>query len=178
MSEAIDDMEAYSKLNDSILDLIRMDPNPKLDKAREILDKVDKRQLYKCVGQTRPIATKKIDKTEIAKFTQQIANAMTPKELDGRAPLKPEDYLVQVARFDFGMGAENPIDKVYFYSKDDPERPKRIRKEDVSFMLPERFQEQLIRVYCRSSSPDDIDVATKCFQRWCASDNIGIARVG
>jgi hypothetical protein len=60
ISDCIDDMVAYTNLTDSVLDLIRLDPRPELAKAQELLKKIDKRQLYKCIGQTRPIGSVEI----------------------------------------------------------------------------------------------------------------------
>ena len=54
ISETVDDMEAYQKLNDSIFDQILWSTDEKLAKAREIMMNIQKRQLYKCVGQVRP----------------------------------------------------------------------------------------------------------------------------
>jgi hypothetical protein len=36
-----------------------------------------------------------------------------------------------MTRFDFGMGSKNPIDRVHFYTKDNPDRPIQIRKDEV-----------------------------------------------
>jgi len=53
ISECIFDMAALSKLKDSILDMIRIDPNPRLDPARDILKRMDRRELYSCCGAIR-----------------------------------------------------------------------------------------------------------------------------
>ncbi|XP_046895374.1 deoxynucleoside triphosphate triphosphohydrolase SAMHD1-like isoform X2 [Hypomesus transpacificus] len=51
MSEAIDDMEAYTKLTDHVFEQILHSPSTDLDKARKILERITHRHLYKCVGQ-------------------------------------------------------------------------------------------------------------------------------
>lgn len=50
MSECIHDMEAFTKLKDSILDIIAYDHNPMLEDAKMILDRIHKRKLYACLG--------------------------------------------------------------------------------------------------------------------------------
>ena len=45
MSECIDDMTALSHLKDSVVDIIRHDPNPLLQKSKEIFRRIDERQL-------------------------------------------------------------------------------------------------------------------------------------
>ncbi len=51
-------MVAYSQLNDSIIQLIKVHPNPdsnpKLKKAQELIERLERRQLYTCIGQTTP----------------------------------------------------------------------------------------------------------------------------
>ena len=54
MSEAIDDMVAYTKLTDDITLQIMRSDDPNLEESRRILELVQKRQLYKCIGQTQP----------------------------------------------------------------------------------------------------------------------------
>ena len=55
MSECIDDMVAYTKLNDTIYHRILYSEKPELADAREILQNIERRQLYKYIGQTKPI---------------------------------------------------------------------------------------------------------------------------
>jgi len=53
MSETIFDMSAYVQMKDSILDYIMFQDSthkPKLKQAQELLIRINKRQLYKCVG--------------------------------------------------------------------------------------------------------------------------------
>ena len=47
-------MVAYSKLNDSIISHILSSEKEELRESREILERIHRRELYKCVGQTRP----------------------------------------------------------------------------------------------------------------------------
>lgn len=44
-------MEAYEKLNDSIIDKILLSKKKGLEKSKEILERVQKRELYTCVGE-------------------------------------------------------------------------------------------------------------------------------
>lgn len=54
ISETLNDMDAYEKLTDSILDRIICTTDENLKKSRDILKNVKERQLYKRVGQTFP----------------------------------------------------------------------------------------------------------------------------
>eukprot|EP00904_Undaria_pinnatifida_P007451 jgi/Undpi1/3836/HiC_scaffold_16.g07205.m1 len=52
MSEAVLDCKAYTHLKDSAVDLVMNDPNPMLAPAKAIIDRLQRRQLYPCVGTT------------------------------------------------------------------------------------------------------------------------------
>lgn len=54
LSKCIDDPVAYTNLNDSIFHVILMSTDKELAKSREILQRIERRQLYKCVGETTP----------------------------------------------------------------------------------------------------------------------------
>ncbi|XP_071817032.1 deoxynucleoside triphosphate triphosphohydrolase SAMHD1-like isoform X3 [Apostichopus japonicus] len=53
MSESIDDMEAYSKLNDHIMWKILCTTKDKFKKSRDLINRILTRDLFVCVGQTQ-----------------------------------------------------------------------------------------------------------------------------
>lgn len=53
ISETLDDMAAYEKLTDSIVDRKICSTDDNLKESRDILKKVKERKLYKCVGHIR-----------------------------------------------------------------------------------------------------------------------------
>ena len=55
IAECVDDMVAYSKLNDSIIQLIKVSTDPSLREAQELIARLERRQLYKHIGQTAAI---------------------------------------------------------------------------------------------------------------------------
>ena len=57
IAECVDDMVAYSKLNDSVVQLIKLSPDPSLKEAQDLIARLERRQLYKHIGQTAPIDT-------------------------------------------------------------------------------------------------------------------------
>ena len=58
ISECIDDLVAYTHLNDSIFHLILLSQDADLAESREILKRIERRELYKCVGETTPMEGK------------------------------------------------------------------------------------------------------------------------
>ncbi|XP_047669851.1 deoxynucleoside triphosphate triphosphohydrolase SAMHD1-like [Tachysurus fulvidraco] len=164
MSEAIDDMEAYTKLTDNIFEQILYSSNPNLSEAQTIMKNILCRKLYKCVGQTIP--EKALNLTEEA-LAKEVAES---KPDDTEVVLKAEDFIVSVFGIDYGKKEKNPIDNVYFYCKHNPTEAFQIRKEQVSKLLPDRFSEEHIILYCRQT--DKLADAKKYFQQWCKTKNL------
>ncbi|XP_027722904.1 deoxynucleoside triphosphate triphosphohydrolase SAMHD1 [Vombatus ursinus] len=170
LSTAIDDMEAYAKLTDNIFLEILHSSDPRLAEAREILHKVECRRLYKFVGETQPTGEEKIKMEEYDQLPKDVA-ASTPQGIALRVELKAEDFIVDVINMDYGMKEKNPIDNVRFYCKSNKSKAVMITKDQVSQLLPEKFAEQLIRVYCKKTDKESLDAASKYFVQWCMNKN-------
>ncbi|KAL9975396.1 hypothetical protein ACROYT_G012553 [Oculina patagonica] len=160
ISESIDDMEAYTQLNDQVYYRILHSTDPALEEARNILLRIEKRDLYKCIGQT--LSRKLRDEEEVPDIQTDMAGC-----IEGGPSVEPEDFIIDIVPFNYGMKDRNPIDEVRFYAKNDPDKPMVKRKEEVSKMLPESFAEQHIRVYFRKNDPESLEKAKRCFLRWC-----------
>ncbi|XP_029912102.1 deoxynucleoside triphosphate triphosphohydrolase SAMHD1-like isoform X1 [Myripristis murdjan] len=153
LSETIDNMSAYTKLTDSVFDQILNSPDVNLQGAREILNKIIRRQIYKCLGKIRSEAKK----------AREIKNKWVK---DSKTHHK--DFVLDVVTLDYGMKDKDPIDKVYFYSKKNPDKPKRISKEQVSKLLPADFDETFLRVYWKGEPDDEsLESAKEIFNQWC-----------
>ncbi|KAM9067541.1 deoxynucleoside triphosphate triphosphohydrolase SAMHD1 isoform 2-T2 [Sarcophilus harrisii] len=170
LSTAIDDMEAYAKLTDNIFLEILQSRDPKLAEAREILLKIQSRKLYKFVGETQPTGQEKIRMEQYEQLPKDVA-ASTPELTDLKVELKAEDFIVDVVNMDYGMQEKNPIDHVYFYCKSDRSKTVLITKNQVSQLLPEKFAEQLIRVYCKKTDKQSLEAARQYFVQWCINNN-------
>lgn len=165
ISTAIDDMEAFTKLTDNIFLEVLHSTDPQLSEAQSILRNIECRNLYKYLGETQP-KREKIRKEEYERLPQEVAKAKPEKAPD--VELKAEDFIVDVINVDYGMEDKNPIDRVHFYCKSNSKQAVRINKEQVSQLLPEKFAEQLIRVYCKKKDGKSLDAAGKHFVQWCA----------
>ncbi|XP_060087008.1 deoxynucleoside triphosphate triphosphohydrolase SAMHD1 [Heteronotia binoei] len=166
LSTAIEDMQAYTKLTDDIFLTILRSDLPELHEAQEILRKIECRDLYKYLGETKPREGKEIKEEQYDKLSAEIA-ASKPETESQDVGLMAEDFIVDVINMDYGMKEKNPINNVRFYCKSDITKAVKITKEQVSKFLPEKFAEQLIRVYCKKMDKESIDVARKYFVKWC-----------
>ncbi|XP_026097191.1 deoxynucleoside triphosphate triphosphohydrolase SAMHD1 [Carassius auratus] len=168
ISSAIEDMEAYTKLTDHIFELILYSSAPELSEARAILNNIVCRRLYKCVGQTTAETHVDASQEKLLDWAKEVAGSK-PSGTD--ANLTAEDFVVSVIHMDYGMKEKNPINNVHFYCKKDPTKAIKIRKKQVSKLLPECFAEQLIRVYCKKSDDKSLEAAKKYFVQWCMDRN-------
>ncbi|KAK9953967.1 hypothetical protein ABG768_016079 [Culter alburnus] len=168
ISSAIEDMEAYTKLTDHIFEQILYSSAPELSEARTILHNIVCRRLYKCVGQTTSETHVDVSQEKLLDWAKEVAQSK-PSGTDGN--LIAEDFVVSVIYMDYGMKDKNPINSVHFYCKNDPTKAIKIRKNQVSKLLPEQFAEQLIRVYCKKTDDKSLEAAKKYFVQWCMDRN-------
>ncbi|XP_020332599.1 deoxynucleoside triphosphate triphosphohydrolase SAMHD1 isoform X3 [Oncorhynchus kisutch] len=170
ISTAIDNMEAYTKLTDHMFEQILYSSSSELAEAREILQNITCRRLYKCVGQTQAEKRMEVSQEKLLDWAGCVARSRPQNDLQN-VTLQPGDFVVNIINMDWGMKEKNPIDKVRFYCKNDPTKAYRIRKDQVSKLLPERFAEQLIRVYCKKTDERTMEAAKKNFVQWCMDMN-------
>nr|XP_006817901.1 PREDICTED: deoxynucleoside triphosphate triphosphohydrolase SAMHD1-like [Saccoglossus kowalevskii] len=189
MADAINDMEAYVQLDDGIFNhIIRQYENndftsainfladikevdeeamkaigslkkymeerfsSDLEWARELLIRVVKRNIYKLV--------KKIPFTENVVNVQELADTIVQHDTD----LTADDIVLKIIKFNYGMKEKNPIDNLSFYTKEKPDESFQITKNEVSYLLPSVFQEQVLFVFVKDVSKRKI--VEKCIELW------------
>ncbi|XP_028309859.1 deoxynucleoside triphosphate triphosphohydrolase SAMHD1-like [Gouania willdenowi] len=152
LSTAIDDPEAYTKLTDQVFEQILNSTDPKLEEARKILRNIIERQLYKCLGQIQTG-----ERTNLTQVKPQIWEKRLAKPFN----LSADDIMVTSVNIDYR------IKDVHFYRKTDINKAIKLSKEEVSKLLPQQFEEQLFRVYCKKTDQETLEAAKKHFDRWC-----------
>uniref|UniRef100_A0AAY4ECZ7 HD/PDEase domain-containing protein n=1 Tax=Denticeps clupeoides TaxID=299321 RepID=A0AAY4ECZ7_9TELE len=131
ISGAIDDMEAYTKLTDSIYEQILYSDSKELSQPREILQNVMCRRLYKCVGETCPKTHIDMSQVSIRLQVYWGKKLADSKPKSTNVDFHEEDFIIDVVYFDYGMKKKNPINNVYFYIKNDPSTPVKIFKNQM-----------------------------------------------
>ncbi|XP_068566498.1 deoxynucleoside triphosphate triphosphohydrolase SAMHD1-like [Cebidichthys violaceus] len=157
LSEAIDDMEAYTKLTDHVYEEILDSSKPELTEAKNILKKIVDRKQPRCLGE------RKLTEEFQRRWVKELAGC----QKDG---LKAEDFEVDIIKFNYGMKNKNPIDKMRFYNKRTPEVADKLPDDQKSDFHPTRFSEQLIRVYYKKTDEASVKKAYKfmenCKKQW------------
>ncbi|XP_071777168.2 deoxynucleoside triphosphate triphosphohydrolase SAMHD1-like [Centroberyx gerrardi] len=174
LSTAINDMEAYTKLTDHVFEQILNSSSSELAESRQILQNIVYRRLYTFVGQTQANIPMEDNQDE---WERAVATSEPPCTIQG-VNLKPEDFVVSVINMDYGMKEENPINNVRFYCKNDPTKAMKIRENQVSKLLPERFAERLIRVHCKKTDVRSLQAAKLHFDQWCKDMKLPEPQVG
>uniref|UniRef100_A0A9J7YS89 HD domain-containing protein n=1 Tax=Cyprinus carpio carpio TaxID=630221 RepID=A0A9J7YS89_CYPCA len=172
ISEAIKTADDYSKLTDEIFEQISSSTADNLKEARDILNKIVRRKLPKFVGEAR-LTENSMSKEELTETWKAAVHKYEPA--DPTVSLSADDFSVYVVDLDHGMKDKNPIEKVYFYSKRKPNEASPIKDYQLSSFLPQRFNEELVRVYYKTTDGNKeelkkkVEEAEKCFQDWCKS---------
>ncbi|KAF4119220.1 hypothetical protein G5714_001271 [Onychostoma macrolepis] len=164
------EMREFAKLTDHIFEEILYSTDVGLEGARKKLEDVVKRRLPKCVGETRLI---KRDKHAHKKALNQALQDNWNKAVDEWNKLHPtvfldkKDFSTEVIQLDctYSTG-KNPIDNVYFYRKWNLTEAFKIKKYEVSSLLPEAFTEHVGRVYYTKNSDEEEKDAKECFHWW------------
>ncbi|KAI6661570.1 Deoxynucleoside triphosphate triphosphohydrolase SAMHD1-like [Oopsacas minuta] len=163
LSGASKDPIAFSLVNDSILHAIMLSPDPNLDEAKSIINRIMKRELYPLIG--KMYLVNKMVKSDV-EITKEICSYQSQLNIELEKPLLPEDLKIESLMIHFGMKQKNPIDKLYFFSKSDINKAFLIPKSELSYMLPSNFGEYIFRVYCRRNETVYINRAKDCFRLW------------
>jgi len=171
LHESIDDMVAYSKITDNILNDISNSPETDEDmmKAKKLVERIHKRNLYVSCGRTSAISTN--DFKTMKHRTEEIAKEIISKS-DGL--LKVGDIFVKVITINYGDQEHNPLERFLFYSKD-AEGSFVMRSNHISTMLPRNFQDYYIQVFCRNKSHKEI--TRNSFTKWCTHKNFSCNRI-
>uniref|UniRef100_A0A3B3WS15 HD domain-containing protein n=1 Tax=Poecilia mexicana TaxID=48701 RepID=A0A3B3WS15_9TELE len=141
---AKDDMEAYTKLTDNVFEQILNDDDQNMREAKEILGKILKRNLYKCLGEF----PSKRSEDEIKVSICSTIN------------------LIQTSKLDYGKKEKDPIEEVHFYRKSDPNKAITLTREEVSYLLPGNFEERLIRIYRKRTNDQTLENDKEYFKKF------------
>ncbi|KAF9053812.1 HD-domain/PDEase-like protein [Hymenopellis radicata] len=155
--------------------------NENLAPARAIFDRIKNRDLYKCVDyklvkwDDKRLFEERVTSAEIVTMAREDfrirsepgddvkmeAAASTEDEnehitRESHPPLDPstlteDDVLVSLAPMHYGMGNDNPLAKVKFYSKAKPDVARNAKPGDYSGLMPNEFGEYMLRVYTKQS---------------------------
>jgi len=178
MSQAMADAGAYVHLKDSVLDMIEcssLDCEP-MQEAKEIVRRIRRRELYKCVLAIGADGIPLWDLTdeeitnEICAVSEKVVrqnlsrqgvdeNDSTFRTRVREQLLTPGDLIVEKRQIHHGMADKNPVDLMRFVGKQElhklssvaSELPvaERMQEKVYESHIPRKFMERKIRIYAR-----------------------------
>ncbi|XP_056088607.1 deoxynucleoside triphosphate triphosphohydrolase SAMHD1-like [Rhinichthys klamathensis goyatoka] len=152
-----------SKLTDHIFEEILYSTDVELEGARKKLEDVVRRRLPKCVGETRITEAEFNNKQLLQDEWNEAVDEWN--KLHPTVFLEKKDFIVCVLQLDCSYSTgKNPFDSVYFYRKRNPTEVFKIKKYEVSSLMPEAFTEYVGRVYYTESSDEEEKDAKECFK--------------
>ena len=167
ISQAIRDPREFVKLDDTIVKQIEFSNEPELQKARDIIKRLRKRDLYVFVNEyTVPEEYLRDFKDVTAEdiSTSYESNSTTSNTIPGG--LKPEMIIVHNVKIDYSMKDKDPVSRVKFFQELTDDESFHIDRAKVSSLLPTNFLERKVRVYSRIRDHDVEEAIAKAFSNF------------
>jgi HD superfamily phosphohydrolase len=178
LADTVDDPVAFALAQDDVLQQIRASRLPEASGARNLVRRIDRRELYRSVGEvsvsrlppkralaaggrsdyeedeedtTLSQAERRADISQLFDLSEERIRALL---LATRAAqlvnLAADEIVVEKVRVHHGAGANNPLDRIYFYSKANLSRARILSPSKYDNICPRVFIKEAIRVFCTS----------------------------
>jgi HD superfamily phosphohydrolase len=159
ISNSIWDVKDFITMDDTLLKQIEHCPDQSLSKARDIVKRIRRRELYRFINEYT------VPEDQVVNFKPVEAKDITTCQGSNSIPggLKPDDIIVQNLKIDYGKKARNPVDAVRFFHYWDDETSCTITKEQVSSLLPRTFVQRIVRVFSRHREKEYVDAVADAF---------------
>lgn len=137
-------------MTDCILHTIQHSKDAALANARNLVYRLRRRDLYSFVdGVLLPADWKRVIQPEDI-TTCQTKGSGTSSSVN----LVPDDIVLKTVTLNFGKKNQNPLDFVQFFRNWHDEQPIHISSAKLSYVIPTRFEEKILRLYLRRSRKD------------------------
>ncbi|XP_066305950.1 uncharacterized protein [Miscanthus floridulus] len=150
------DPEDFWKLDDTIIKSIETAPNNELEKAKEIIQRIRRRELYKFCNQYS------VPKDKLEHFQNITAQDIVCSQKSSEVLLKEEDVAVSNVKIDLTRGKDNPLESIKFFKDFGCDEKFPITDDRVSHLLPAYNEDRIVRVYAKK--PELVDVVSEAFE--------------
>ncbi|XP_059152274.1 deoxynucleoside triphosphate triphosphohydrolase SAMHD1-like [Physella acuta] len=167
IEECVDNMEAFTELDDNILHLILHYKIPEntdneekrrdMNEAKMLVRKILSRNLYYCVCESQPLDKEKLESVEeITDKIQSLGKDFTSS-----------DIIVKKISFDVGNYKNDPLKSIYVYKKQKPDKPRLLKQQETSRILTlVECSEEFVRIYIRERNKDLEKNIYDAFIKW------------
>jgi hypothetical protein len=131
------------KLTDEIIYTIKYSNNRNLKQSQNIINRLEKRDLYNFIDEyiipkQLEDKIKKINAIDIISMNSELSNLITI-----------DDIIIFDKKMNYNLNDKNPVDNVYFYNIKNKDYKYKKNKENISLLLPDVFEERIIRIYSK-----------------------------
>ncbi|TKW13011.1 hypothetical protein SEVIR_5G072000v4 [Setaria viridis] len=149
------DAEDFWKLDDTIIKSIETAPNDELKKAKEIIQRIRRRELYKFCNEYS------VPKDKLEHFKNVTAQDIVCSQ-SSEVLLKEEDIAVSNVKIDLTRGKDNPLESIKFFKDFGCDEKFTITDDRVSHLLPAYNEDRIVRVYAKK--PELVEAVSKAFE--------------
>ena len=140
IADSINDVSRFINFTDDIINTIKITNNVNLNNAKKIIKRLDTRNFYQFIDEyiiPNDISynLKKIKPIDILSYDSSNINI--------------NDIIVYDKKINYNYSDKNPVDNVYFYDNNNLEYKYKMPKENISLLLPNIFEERIIRIYSK-----------------------------
>uniref|UniRef100_A0A804N109 HD domain-containing protein n=1 Tax=Zea mays TaxID=4577 RepID=A0A804N109_MAIZE len=155
------DPEDFWKLDDTIIKTIETAPNNELKKAKEIIQRIRRRELYK-LFELQFCNQYSVPKDKLEHFKNITAQDIVCSQKSSEVLLKEEDVAVCNVKIDLTRGKYNPLESIKFFMDFGCDEKFPIIDDRVSHLLPAYNEDRIVRVYAKN--PELVDVVSEAFE--------------
>jgi hypothetical protein len=166
MSEACDDVRHFVKLSDDfILRTIQFSSTKELEPARNLVNRITARKLYKLVGEVEHLG----ESQNLSVCQEEVNNMIKVEKEKGVATnLSVGDIVMMKKKINFGQNedSDNPVEKVIFFDKSG--RHITYTSDEMKGIIPARPISETLLVMCRKDQGDTLAIqeAKDLFGKW------------
>lgn len=143
ISKSIENVEDFLYMNDSIINTIKISKDKNLNKSKDIIKRLQKRQLYTYIHEY-VVPKELIDKFPSINKIDITTNSNTN--------INPDDIIIYDNKINYNYNNKNPIDNVYFYNSNNSNIKYKQKKENISLLFPQYYEDRVLRIYSRNTN--------------------------
>ncbi len=158
--DSINSPKNFMKLTDEIIYTIKYSNNRNLKQSQNIINRLEKRDLYNFIDEyiipkQLEDKIKKINPIDIISSNSELNNLITIN-----------DIIIFDKKMNYNLNDKNPVDNVYFYNVKNKHYKYKKNKENISLLLPDVFEERIIRLYSKINNTNINNLLKKAFNNY------------
>ncbi|XP_044490220.1 deoxynucleoside triphosphate triphosphohydrolase SAMHD1 homolog isoform X2 [Mangifera indica] len=156
ISSSIQQPSEFWKLDDLIVKTILIDPRQELKKARDLILRIRRREIYQFCNEFS------VPKAKLEHFKGITPQDIVCSQKAGGVSLKEEDVAVSNVRINLTRGRKNPLESINFFKDYDCNEKFPIQDDHISHLLPACYEDMIVRAY--SKKPELVGAVSEAFE--------------